>query len=95
VNRDLDPASPLAGLLNEQAFGGMLDTRIRWAGGKYDMSAFFGMTHIRGSARAILAQAAVVTPVLAASRCKACPRGLEPHVHDRDDHRHQPLEAVG
>jgi hypothetical protein len=56
VNRDLDPASPLASLLNEQAFGGMFDTRIRWAGGKYDMSAFFGVTHVRGSQRAILGQ---------------------------------------
>jgi hypothetical protein len=56
VDRSLADGSPLAGLLAERAYSGVVDTRIRWAGGKYDMSAFVGFTHVRGSERAMLAQ---------------------------------------
>jgi hypothetical protein len=56
VDRAMDAASPLASLLSERAFSGLVDTRIRWAGGKYDMSAFLGVTHIRGTPAAVLAQ---------------------------------------
>jgi hypothetical protein len=56
VDRGLESGSALANLLNERAFSGVVDTRVRWSGGKYDMSAFLGFTHVRGSTAAILAQ---------------------------------------
>lgn len=54
VRRDLDPGSPLAALLTEEAYSGVVDGRLRWAGGKYDVSAYIGFTHVRGSEEAIL-----------------------------------------
>ena len=53
VRRDLEPGSLLADLVTEEAFSGIVDTRIRWAGGKYDVSAYAGVTHVRGSGPAI------------------------------------------
>lgn len=53
VRRDLDPASPVAALVPEDAVSALIDTRIRWAGGKYDMSAYAAVTHVRGGAAAI------------------------------------------
>ena len=54
VRRDMDPGSPLAGLLPEQAVAGLLDGRLRWAGGQYDVSAFAGFSHVTGDSLAIL-----------------------------------------
>ena len=56
VDRSLETGTPLADLLSERAYSGVVDTRVRWAGGKYDMSAFIAFTHVRGSAAAMLLQ---------------------------------------
>jgi hypothetical protein len=56
VQRDLPEGSPLAMLLAERAVSGIVDTRIRWRGGKYDMSAYVGFSHIAGDSMAIRAQ---------------------------------------
>ena len=56
VQRDLDAGSPLAMLVPSAAYSAIAETRLRWAGGKYDMSAFIGMTRIEGDSTAILLQ---------------------------------------
>jgi hypothetical protein len=53
VQRDLAGAPGLRDLRPSSAHSGMVDGRLRWAGGKYDMSAFLGVTHVRGSEAAI------------------------------------------
>jgi hypothetical protein len=55
VHRDLDDGSPLGSLVSRDAFSGIVEGRIRWAGGKYDASANLGFTHVRGDSGAILA----------------------------------------
>jgi hypothetical protein len=54
VHRDLDEGSALAGALSRDAFSGIVEGRIRWAGGMYDASAHVGFTHVRGDSGAIL-----------------------------------------
>ncbi|HEU4453729.1 MAG TPA: DUF5916 domain-containing protein, partial [Longimicrobium sp.] len=54
VRRDLDEGSPLAALVAEQAVAGIVDGRLRWAGGAYDVSAFAGYSHVSGDSLAIL-----------------------------------------
>ena len=54
VRRDLEPGSLLADLVTEDAVSAVVDGRYRWAGGKYDVSAFIGVTHVRGSESALL-----------------------------------------
>lgn len=54
VRRDLEPGGALSDLLGRSAASGLVDTRIRWAGGKYDMSAYFGFTHVQGDTAALL-----------------------------------------
>ncbi|NIP79175.1 MAG: hypothetical protein GWM90_08195, partial [Gemmatimonadetes bacterium] len=54
VHRSLEPGSDLAGLVTEDAVSGIVDGRYRWAGGKYDVSAYIAATHVRGSAPALL-----------------------------------------
>ena len=56
VQRDLEPGSPLAMILPQAAWSAIADTRLRWADGKYDLSAFIGMTRIEGDSNAILIQ---------------------------------------
>jgi hypothetical protein len=56
VQRDVAPGTPLGALLPQSAYSGFADTRLRWAGGKYDASAFAGFTHVRGDTAAILRQ---------------------------------------
>lgn len=56
VQRDISDGSALDALLAEAAYSAIADTRVRWAGGKYDLSAFIGMTHVRGDSLAILRQ---------------------------------------
>lgn len=56
VHRDLDAGTPLAAILARRAYTGLLDGRWRWAGGRYDVSAFVVGSHIEGSPEAILAQ---------------------------------------
>ena len=54
VERDIDAASPLAPLLAQRAYTGIADTRIRWKGGQYDMSAYAGFSYVEGDSLAIL-----------------------------------------
>jgi hypothetical protein len=56
VKRDVESGTPLADLLVRSAYSGMFDTRIRWAGGKYDVSTYLGFTRIEGDSVAILRQ---------------------------------------
>ena len=54
VRRDLDGVPALVTLLPEQAYSAIADTRIRWAGGMYDMSAYAGFAHVSGDSNAII-----------------------------------------
>jgi hypothetical protein len=54
VRRSMDGASPLAALVAEQAVTGVVDGRLRWAGGQYDISAFAGYSYVTGDSLAIL-----------------------------------------
>lgn len=56
VERDVDPGSPLAALVNRHAYTGLIDGRLRWAGGRYDISAYLGYSYISGDSTAILRQ---------------------------------------
>ncbi|MGH7537389.1 MAG: DUF5916 domain-containing protein [Gemmatimonadales bacterium] len=56
VERDLDEGSPLASLLARRAYTALVDGRLRWAGGRYDISAYAGVSHIAGDSLAILSQ---------------------------------------
>jgi hypothetical protein len=56
VQRDLADGSPLAALLVRRAYTGLLDGRWRWAGGRYDISAYAIGSYIEGDSEAILAQ---------------------------------------
>ena len=54
VRRDLDGGGPLFSLVPEQAVSGIVDGRLRWNGGQYDVSAFAGFSHVSGDSLAIL-----------------------------------------
>jgi len=54
VERDLDPGSPLAAVVARRAYTGLIDGRLRWAGGKYDASAYVGVSHVAGDSLAML-----------------------------------------
>jgi hypothetical protein len=54
VRRSLDGGSDLAALITSDAVSGIVDGRYRWAGGKYDVSAYAAFTHVRGSEEALL-----------------------------------------
>jgi hypothetical protein len=54
VERDLEAGSSLAAVAARRAYTGVVDTRIRWAGGRFDMSAYAGFSHVRGDSLAIL-----------------------------------------
>jgi hypothetical protein len=54
VRRGLDEGSPLASLLPEQAVSGVVDGRLRWAGGEYDIAGWVGYSHVGGDSLAIL-----------------------------------------
>jgi hypothetical protein len=56
VERDIESGSLAERSLARRAYSGILDTRFRWAGGKYDMSAFAGFSHVAGDSFAIAAQ---------------------------------------
>jgi hypothetical protein len=53
VHRDLERGSP-ADRVTRDAFSGIAEGRVRWAGGMYDASAHLGFTHVRGDSAAIL-----------------------------------------
>lgn len=54
VDRSLDDGSPLAQRVPEQAFTALLDGRWRWGGGRYDASAYVGVSHVAGDSAAVL-----------------------------------------
>ncbi|HEX2209117.1 MAG TPA: DUF5916 domain-containing protein, partial [Longimicrobium sp.] len=54
VNRWMDDHGPLAPLVAERALSGIVDGRLRWKGGEYDISAFAGISHVSGDSLAIL-----------------------------------------
>lgn len=56
VQRDLEPGSYLSTLFAEQAHTGIVDYRVRWKGGQYDMSAFLAWSWLRGDTSALIAQ---------------------------------------
>lgn len=56
VQRDLDPGTPLANLLPQRAYSGLLEGRLRWAGGGYDVNSWLGYTNVRGDSVSILRQ---------------------------------------
>ena len=56
VQRDLEPGTPLANLLTRSAYSGLVEGRLRWAGGMYDVNSWLGYTNIRGDSLAIRQQ---------------------------------------
>lgn len=54
ARRDLDAGSPLASLLTDQALNGRVDWNLRFARGAYELSGYFGVTHVSGDSTAIL-----------------------------------------
>jgi len=56
VERDLEPGSFLANALARRAHTGMIDSRIRWKGGQYDVNAYLQWSYLQGDTVAMLAQ---------------------------------------
>jgi hypothetical protein len=56
VERDIESGSLAERVLARRAYSGIADTRIRWAGGKYDMSAYAAFSYVAGDSLAIAAQ---------------------------------------
>ncbi|MGH7714121.1 MAG: DUF5916 domain-containing protein, partial [Gemmatimonadaceae bacterium] len=56
VERDIESGSLAERALARRAYSGIVDTRLRWDGGKYDMSAFAGFSHVAGDSLAIAVQ---------------------------------------
>ena len=54
VHRDLEPGSPLARAVTATSLSGMVETRLRWEGGKYDLVGWIGGAQIEGSPDALL-----------------------------------------
>ena len=53
VQRDLEGDAGLTSLLPRAAYSGLIDGRLRWAGGKYDVNSFLAFTTVRGDTSAI------------------------------------------
>jgi hypothetical protein len=56
VERDVERGSTLAAVLPRRAYTALVDGRLRWAGGRYDMSAYLGVSQLSGDSLAILGQ---------------------------------------
>jgi hypothetical protein len=56
VQRDLEPGTALADLLPRSAYSGLVEGRLRWAGGAYDVNSWLGYTNVRGDSLAMLRQ---------------------------------------
>jgi hypothetical protein len=56
VERDLQPGSYLSSLFVDRAYSGIVDYRIRWKGGQYDMSAFIAWSWLQGDSTSVLGQ---------------------------------------
>jgi hypothetical protein len=53
MQRDLGATDALSNLLPRAAYSGLVDSRLRWAGGKYDASAYVGFANVLGEAPAV------------------------------------------
>jgi hypothetical protein len=56
VHRDLTSGTPLADLLTRTAVSGVMEGRLRWADGEYDVNAWAAVAHVEGDSAAILRQ---------------------------------------
>ena len=56
VQRDHEPGTPLADLLPRSAYSALVEGRLRWAGGGYDVNSWLGYTNVRGDSLAMLRQ---------------------------------------
>jgi hypothetical protein len=56
VHRDLESGTPLPDLLARSAYSALIEGRLRWAGGGYDVNSWLGYTNVRGDSLAILRQ---------------------------------------
>lgn len=56
VERDIESGSLAERALARRAYTGVVDTRLRWNRGQYDMSAFAGFSYVAGDSFAIAAQ---------------------------------------
>src|SRR6185295_1440815 len=56
VQRDLAAGDPIAQVVPRAAYSAMIESRLRWAGGKYDVNAWIAPTTVRGDSAAILRQ---------------------------------------
>jgi hypothetical protein len=56
VHRDLEPGTPMADLLTRSAYSGLVEGRVRWAGGTYDVNSWLGYTNVGGDSLAMLRQ---------------------------------------
>jgi hypothetical protein len=56
VERDVQPGSFLSSVFVHRAYSGIVDYRIRWKGGQYDMSAFIAWSWLQGDSAAVLGQ---------------------------------------
>jgi len=56
VHRDVDAGTPLGNLLARDAVTGIGEGRYRWAGGKYDVNAWWAVTGIQGDSLALVRQ---------------------------------------
>ncbi|MGH7530670.1 MAG: DUF5916 domain-containing protein, partial [Gemmatimonadales bacterium] len=54
VERDLEDGSPLAAAVARRAVTALVDGRLRWGRGGYDLSAFVGYSYVAGDSLAIL-----------------------------------------
>lgn len=54
VERDLEQGGQLASVLTRRAWTGLIDGRWRWAGGRYDASAYVVATRVEGDSAAML-----------------------------------------
>jgi len=56
VERDIGHGTQAERVLSQRAYSGLADTRLRWAGGGYDVNAYLGFSYIEGDSLAMLAQ---------------------------------------
>jgi hypothetical protein len=56
VQRDIEPGTSLADLLPRSAYSALVEGRLRWDGGAYDVNSWLGYTNVRGDSLAMLRQ---------------------------------------
>jgi hypothetical protein len=53
VKRALNDADPLAAIVPRTAYTAMGESRLRFAGGEYELNAYYGVSRVEGNARAL------------------------------------------